>query len=197
MFHCRAKTLSPVAAVSGLILAGGRASRMGGCDKGLVDWRGQALICHVLKALAPQVSQLYINANRNQEQYAELCKCQVLADALPDFQGPLTGIAAGLAVVATPYVVVVPCDAPRLPDDLVARLEQETAQADIVVAHDGARLQSLHLMLHTRVLASLQDFMQSGGRKPDKWYQQHGYATVDCSDTPEAFSNFNTLQDLA
>ena len=182
--------------VSGLILAGGRARRMGGRDKGLEMWRGQPLVSHVLQALEPQVQKLYISANRNRQHYAELGHCEVLADSVQGFQGPLAGIAAGLEVVAAGSMVVVPCDAPYLPPDLVARLEAAMDDTDIAVAHDGDRLQSLHLMLRTSTCSSLQNFLRDGGRKPDAWYEQHGYAVADFADCPGAFSNFNSLDDL-
>ena len=180
-----------------MILSGGRASRMGGCDKGLVQWHGQELIKHVLLTLAPQVGQVQVSANRNQERYADLCRCPVLSDDIAGFQGPLAGIAAALKASAAPYMAVAPCDAPHLPRDLVSRLLAGMGDCDIAVAHDGARLQPLHVLLHARAGASLHAFIQDGGRKPDAWYQQHGYAAVDFADCPGAFSNFNTLQDIS
>ena len=183
--------------IDGLILSGGRATRMGGRDKGLALWRGQELVKHVLLALAPQVGQVRVSANRNQERYAELCRCPVLGDDIPGFQGPLAGIAAALKVSDAPCMAVAPCDAPCLPRDLVARLLAGMGDRDIAVAHDGARLQPLHLLLRARAGASLHAFIQDGGRKPDAWYRQHGHATVDFADCPDAFINFNALQDLS
>jgi molybdenum cofactor guanylyltransferase len=108
--------------IAGLILAGGRGARMGEIDKGLVRLRGRPLVDHVAATLAPQVAHLLVSANRNADSYARYAP--VLADdpAHGAWQGPLAGIAAGLAGSPLPWVVTAPCDTPFLPQDLVARL---------------------------------------------------------------------------
>ena len=104
--------------VTGLILAGGRGSRMGGVDKGLQNFRGLPLAMHAMLRLAPQVGEVMINANRNLGAY-ESFGAPVWPDALPDFAGPLAGFLAGLERCETPYMVTVPCDTPLFPSDLV------------------------------------------------------------------------------
>ena len=107
--------------ITGLILAGGRGSRMGGVDKGLQTHLGMPLAMHALLRLAPQVGEMMINANRNLGAY-ESMGVPVWPDALPDYPGPLAGFLAGLEHCETPYLASVPCDSPLFPEDLVARL---------------------------------------------------------------------------
>ena len=107
--------------ITGLILAGGRGSRMGGVDKGLQNHLGMPLAMHALLRLGPQVGEIMINANRNLGAY-EAMGVPVWPDTLPDYAGPLAGFLAGLEHCETPYLVTVPCDSPLFPDDLVQRL---------------------------------------------------------------------------
>ena len=126
--------------ITGVILAGGRGSRMGGVDKGLQDLQGRPLVQWVLERLAPQVDSVLINANRNLPRYAGF-GCPVLPDLIPDFAGPLAGLQAALAGAATPLVATVSCDSPLLPADLVRRLQEAlaAADADLTVARAGNR----------------------------------------------------------
>lgn len=178
--------------ITGVILAGGRGSRMGGEDKGLVLLNGRAMAEHVAARLQPQVESLFISANRNPERYAAL-GYRVVADALPDYQGPLAGMASALHVATTPYVVTVPCDSPLIGADLVARLGGALRRddADIAVANDGVRSHPVFLFLKRALLPSLLAFLQAGERKIDRWFERHRVASADFSDSPEAFINVN------
>ena len=170
---------------------------MGGQDKGLLPLAGKPLIAHVLERLAPQVDQLAINANRNQTQYADF-GVPVFSDRLDDFQGPLAGMAAALEQADTEWVVLLPCDSPFIPPDLVARLRRamDTQDSDIAVAHDGRRMQPVWVLLRRNLLASLQQTLAGDERKVDRWYAKHRTALVDLSDYPEAFTNANTPEEL-
>ncbi|MBT5097985.1 MAG: molybdenum cofactor guanylyltransferase [Proteobacteria bacterium] len=183
--------------ISGLILAGGRAQRMGGEDKGLVLLNGQAMIEYVLASLAPQVQSVAINANRSVEQY-QAYGHPVIRDELSDFQGPLAGFASGLKQCSTDYMVTAPCDGPLLCNDYVQRLHQSAVAqgAQISVASDGKRLQPVYALLHQSLLPSLLDFLARGDRKIDLWYQQEGYAECDFSDRSDIFTNVNSREDL-
>jgi len=164
----------------------------------LIELNGKLLIQHVISAIAPQVGQLVINANRNLQRYAEL-GYPIVSDSLDDYQGPLAGFLAAMHSISTPDMVSVPCDGPWLPHDLVKRLVtgREQAAADIAVAHDGQRLQPVYTLMPTHLKQELKAFLESGGRKIDLWYAQHNVVQVDFSDTPEAFLNINTPQDYA
>lgn len=182
----------PPAPITAIILAGGRATRMGGTDKGLVELAGRPMIAHVLAALGPQVECVLINANRNRERYAEFGH-PVIADLDDGFLGPLAGLAAGLQAAATPLVLTAPCDCPLLPADLAARLRAAlaAADADIAVPFDGERLQPVFALVKRELAGSLAAYLAGGDRKIDRWFARHRLAQADFSDRPETFVNVN------
>lgn len=188
--------MKPYSDITAVILAGGRGSRMGGIDKGLTKLKGKSLIEHVIAAIAPQVGELIINANRNRQTYAKL-GYPVVADSMDDYQGPLAGVLAAMQQVKTPDMVTVPCDGPLLADDLVKRLykARQHEHADIAVAFDGKRMQPVYALIPTRLQASLQAYLDGGDRKIDLWYQQHRVALADFSDIPATFINVNTTEE--
>ena len=186
--------------ITGMVLAGGRGSRMGGVDKGLQNYRGMPLAMHALLRLMPQVGEIMINANRNLAAY-ESMGVPVWPDALPDYPGPLAGFLAGLERCETPYLVVVPCDSPLFPEDLVVRLAGEFAEADTEIAvaatrdGDGLQAQPVFCMMRTEVMESLIRFTHGGQRKIDRWTALHRTRLVPF-DAPEAFANANTADEL-
>ena len=195
--------------ITGLILAGGRGSRMGGVDKGLQPLAGHTLVWHALQRLQPQVGSVIVNANRHLEDYQQL-GVPVYPDVLADFAGPLAGFLVGLQQARTPYVLTVPCDSPRFPLDLAARLSQalqaEEAEIAMVTAPElddrGVRVlrtQPVFCLIPCSLLASLQAFLASGQRKIDRWTAQHRTVLVpfdQAQDDPTAFANINTLAEL-
>jgi len=188
--------------ITGLVLAGGRGQRMGGIDKGLQPWRGRALVDHALARLAPQVAQVLISANRHLESYA-LRGWPVLADPSDDFPGPLAGILAGLRAASTPWLAVVPCDAPRLPEDLVARLAASVdssavgAVVEREVAGRGLCIEPVCCLLPAGAADDLAGYLAGGGRKVEPWLLRHARPVrFEHADDGPAFANFNTLDDL-
>lgn len=186
------QTGCPRESVTGLILAGGLGRRMGGEDKGLVSLAGRPMVAHVLEALRPQVGPILVNANRNRERYAALGH-PVLADALGGYQGPLAGMLTALKHCSTEFLVTVPCDAPLIAPDLVARLHaaRVAAGADLAVASDGARLQPVFLLLRASLAPSLEAYLAAGGRTTHAWVGQSRAAVADFSDQPDTFVNVN------
>ena len=186
--------------ITGLILAGGRGSRMGGVDKGLQNHDGVPLAMHALLRLAPQVGEIMINANRNLGAY-ESMGVPVWPDTLSDYAGPLAGFLTGLERCETPYLVTVPCDSPLFPADLVARLAQALVERDAEVAmaatvEDGAlQVQPVFCLMKSEVLESLVKFTQSGQRKIDKWTASLRCVEVAFDDA-QAFINANTADEL-
>ena len=182
--------------VTGVILAGGRATRMGGVDKGLVPINGRPMIAWVIDALRPQVAEVLINANRNHDHYGEF-GCPVIDDGDSEFRGPLAGIASAMRVARTPWVAVVPCDSPLLDGELVARLHAAAVSSGspVSAAHDGRRLQPVFALLARDLLDDLAGYLDDGQRKIDRWYDRHGYAAVDFSDTAASFANINAPED--
>ncbi len=179
--------------VTGLLLAGGRATRMGGRDKGLIEVAGRPLAAHVLAGLGPQVDELLINANRHAGAYAAL-GATVVADPIEGYLGPLAGVLAGLEQASRPLVATLPCDSPFVPGDLVARLRAALNDADaaIAVAHDGERRQPVFMLLRAELAADLRAWLAAGGRKIDAWYADHRVADADFSDRSDTFININT-----
>jgi len=186
--------------ITGLILAGGRGSRMGGADKGLQNHLGIPLAMHALMRLEPQVGHIMINANRNLGAYDSF-GVPVWPDALPDYPGPLAGFLAGLERCETAYLVTVPCDTPNFPTDLVERLAIALTEQDAEIAMaatrgpDGIQVQPVFCLMHTSLMESLVRFTQSGQRKIDRWTAQHRCAEV-LFDDDAAFFNANTAEEL-
>ena len=186
--------------VTGLILAGGRGSRMQGLDKGLQTHDGTPLASHVMRRLAPQVASVLINANRNVADY-EAMGVPVVADSMPDHPGPLAGFLAGLERCTTPLLLTVPCDAPMLPLDLVERLHTALVAegSDLAVAatreNGEQRPQPTFCLLRVEAIESLRRFLAGGGRKISAWTASEKGAVVVFDDAA-AFANVNTLADL-
>jgi len=186
--------------ITGVILCGGQGSRMGGVDKGLQLYRRIPLAMHAMLRLSPQVGQVMINANRNLAAY-EAMGVPVWPDPLADYPGPLAGWLTGLKHCNTPYLLTVPCDTPRFPADLSARLAQalwregaEIAMA-ATVEHGRPQLQPVFCLVNALLLDSLAAYLKSGERKIDRWTAQHRCATVVFENTG-AFVNVNTLAEL-
>ncbi len=186
--------------ITGLILAGGRATRMGGVDKGLQPLNGEAMVAHVLRGLRPQVGAMLINANRNQDAYRKF-GAPVLPDLVTGYAGPLAGLHAGLAQCRTPWLVTAPCDSPLLPDDLVMRLAAalQRDDSDVAVAATGdesaRQRHPVFMLVKTSLLPQLSVWLDAGGRKVDDWLR-----SLKCAETPfdnEAlFENVNTNEQL-
>jgi molybdopterin-guanine dinucleotide biosynthesis protein A len=185
--------------VTGLVLAGGRASRMGGIDKGLRDHLGMPLALHALRRLAPQVGAVMMNANRNHAAY-EAMGVPVWPDDVAGFAGPLAGMLAGLRHCATRYLVSVPCDTPNFPTDLVARLAEGLGDAEMAMAltREEGRLQPqpVFCLMHTSLTDRLAAFVAGGEARIGRWAEQQRCAQVVFDDARDFF-NANTLEDLA
>ncbi len=187
---------APATPLTGVILAGGQARRMGGQDKGLVEYRGRPLLEHVIERLEPQVDALLINANRNRARYAAF-GYPVIADATGGFLGPLAGILAGLRKAPNGQVLVAPCDSPQVSRDLAARLAEPLADAGTegAVACCEGRMQPVFAILRTALAEPLAAFLQQGGRKIDAFYAAQAIVEVPFEDA-HAFRNINTPEDL-
>lgn len=183
--------------VTGVILAGGQGSRMGGVDKGLQPFRGRPMAAHVIERLAPQVDELIVNANRNLEAYAAFGH-RVVSDEIEGFAGPLAGFERALAHARGRLVCTAPCDSPFLPADLVARLREalERERADLAVAKTGTQAHPVFCLMRREVHESLQAFLAGGQRKIDRWYASLRVVEVPFDDEPDGFLNINTREEL-
>ncbi len=183
--------------VSGLLLAGGQARRMGGADKGLLMLGGRPLAAWGLQRLAAQVGEVMISANRNHAHYEKL-GVSVISDSVSGYAGPLAGMLAGLGKASQDWVLNAPCDSPLLAKDYAARMYTagKSGEFDAVVAHDGKRLQPVFMMLNRQSQPSLEAFLAGGGRKIDLWLEDVSHTKVDFSDQEDMFLNVNTPEDL-
>jgi molybdopterin-guanine dinucleotide biosynthesis protein A len=182
--------------VTAVILAGGEGRRMGGADKGLLELAGRPLLAWVLERIAPQVEDILISANRNAEEY-EVYGHPVLADELEGFNGPLAGIRRALGEATQPLLLVVPCDVPLLPENLVEKLNRalEATHSDIAMACVEDHCHPTIALLRTSVAHSLDDYLAAGRRKVGAWEESQNYVKVAFDDAT-AFTNANTPEDL-
>ncbi|WP_434461977.1 molybdenum cofactor guanylyltransferase MobA [Serratia plymuthica] len=180
--------------ITGIILAGGRATRMGGEDKGLVQVARIPLYQHVLARLQPQVGSIAISANRNQARYQE-SGLPTIGDLTTDFSGPLAGILAGLRYAATEWVVFVPCDVPDFPTTLVEQLWQQKGPALAAYASDGERAHPTLALLHTSLAPQLAGYLARGDRKLMLFLDAAGARQVTFTGQQAAFHNLNTRED--
>ena len=191
-----------VSDITGLILAGGRAQRMGGIDKGLIPFKGIPLIESALERLKSQVHTILINANRNHSIYSSY-GYPVLADEDDSFSGPLAGFVAGLKACKTPYLLTVPCDSPLFPLDLANQLVDSLKTNQVKIGYASSQdtagkiwAQPVFCLMHKDLLGSLKIFLESGERKIDRWFAQENACSVLFANE-KAFTNANTLEELA
>lgn len=184
--------------ITAVILAGGRAKRMGGKDKGLIKVNDRFMIEFAIEKLLPQVGHLLINANRNLEQYKSLNHPVVSDDNISDYNGPLAGMLSALKACTTKYILTIPCDSPFFPDNLSIRFLSTLIEsdADICVAHDGKRMQPVFALIKSELSDSLQNYLDNGDRKIDLWYNKHHTVLADLSDFKDISLNINTPEEL-
>lgn len=184
--------------ITGLILSGGKARRMGSIDKGLMLFKGEPMISHVIKRLGPQVSKVLINSNREIETYKRF-GLDVVPDEIADFAGPLAGLHAGMKAAKTEFLLSVPCDSPLLAENLANRLMKALIenQAEIAVAKTGAQQHPVFCLCRTHLAQDLESYLKAGGRKVEDWQKKHAYVEVPFDDISSAFSNINTPEELS
>ncbi|MEY2797678.1 MAG: hypothetical protein RLZZ119_1160 [Pseudomonadota bacterium] len=188
--------------ITGLLLAGGRALRMGGIDKGLIPFQGKPLIEHAINRLGPQVANLVINANRNQTVYSQY-GYPIVADENQDYAGPLAGYLAGLKGCNTPYLMTAPCDSPLFPTDLVEVLAHTLEKQGSHIAYASSQdpsgkiwAQPVFCLMKREVVDSLEQFLADGQRKIDRWFASQNACTT-IFQNESAFANANTPDELA
>ena len=191
----------PIDQITGVILAGGRGVRVGGEDKGLLIFHDEPIVKKVFKALNKQVHMIVVSANRHVEEYQSF-GVPVVKDRLPDYQGPLAGIEAALTVCMTPYILVVPCDAPFISQDLAQKLydKMEESNANIVFAmgrteRGEVAAEPMFALIRSCMLSHLRNYLDSGKRKVLGWYELTDHASVFIED-PLCFANANTPEDF-
>jgi len=187
--------------MTGLILAGGRAQRMGGIDKGLIPFHGKPLIESSIARLKNQVGSILINANRNITKYASY-GYPIIMDETPDFSGPLAGFTAGLKTCQTPYLLTTPCDSPLLPTDLGTKLAAEMERGDFQLVYASSKeadgkvwAQPVFCLMRADLQEPLEVYLQKGDLKIDRWFKELRSSTVVFNDA-QSFANVNTPDEL-
>jgi len=187
--------------ITGLILAGGQAQRMGGIDKGLIPFHEKPLIESAIAKLKPQVQTIVINANRNITKYAGY-GYPVIMDETPDFSGPLAGFLVGLKACKTPYLLTAPCDSPLLPNNLAQNLSAEMDRGDFQLVYASSKeadgkvwAQPVFCLMRANLQDSLASFLLKGDLKIDRWFKELRSSTV-IFDDPQVFANVNTPEEL-
>jgi len=184
--------------VAGVILAGGRARRMNNQDKGLVKFKGRLMVSYALAAIAPVVDCVFINANRNIDQYLQF-GWPVISDQTDSFDGPLAGVLTAMIHADADILLVLPCDSPLIKTEHLQKIVSALTEnnADVAVAFDGLKLHPVFLAIKTALQTSLQDYLASDQRKVAAWLAQQNFVKVDFSREPEIFSNINTMAELS
>jgi len=182
--------------VTACILAGGKGSRLGGTDKGLLKIADKYLIEHCVEKITPQVNKVLISANRNFTTYSSLCDL-VVADSYGVFEGPLAGFLAAMEHADTKYLTTIPCDAPLFPNNLVHLLFRPIIErkAEATVACVAGKLHPTFSCIPTDLNSSLRTYLQSGKRKIITWLEEFPLERVEFPDERE-FTNINTPEDL-
>jgi len=176
-----------------VILAGGRGSRLGDQDKGLLEWQGKRFIEHILNNVKQVTNNIVINANRNVETYQEYGH-PVISDDIEDYAGPLAGMLSALRSVKTPYIITLPCDAPLT---TVALIEQfcdthEKEQQKLYVASTDDGLQPVYAMIHTLLADNLAQYLADGHRKTQSWFKENDALSIHFDQQVTSFLNINT-----
>jgi molybdopterin-guanine dinucleotide biosynthesis protein A len=184
--------------ITAIILAGGQARRLDNIDKGLLNWRGKTFVEHLISKFQSDTEQIIISCNRNVQTYQGY-GLPVVTDNNPDYLGPLAGIQAALALCKSPLALILPCDCPLLPDDLIPRLQQALIDnsADVAIPYDGERLQYLPALIRTDMQDSLSSCLEARKLALRNWYGQYKLCQVDFSDSKNCFININTEQDYS
>lgn len=183
--------------ITGVVLAGGKGLRMDGLDKGLIEWNGKPLVHYVIEALQSQLESIVISANRNLQSYQKF-GYPVISDETSNYDGPLAGMLSAMRHVTTAYILVFPCDAPNINDEVLDRfcsaLEKDPCPVYVAVTADG--IQPVFSLVRTELADDLQQYLADGHRKTSEWIKRNKAVEIDCSDLSDSFSNINVPRDL-
>lgn len=181
--------------ITAIILAGGKSRRMNYQNKSLIKVLDKTLISYVIESVAPQVDFMIINANQNSQDYDSF-KLPIVADELTGFLGPLAGVHAGLKASRTDWNLIVSCDTPSLPSDLVERFYKVSRCEQSVFAVTQTQKHPTLMLIHRSQTEKIAEFLKQGQAKPLLFLESIGAKSVDFSDKMDSFINLNTLDDL-
>jgi len=179
------------------IIAGGQSRRMGGGNKGIKPLQEKMMITHVVERITPQSSAIVINANDAPEEYRAL-DYPLIADSITGHLGPLAGVLTILETFEDELVMILPCDTPLIPLDLVERMQTKLLQSDsdlCTIEADG-NLHPIFMLLKRTLAPSIREFLEAGERRVGFWLKQQNYCVADFGDQAHAFSNINTPEEF-
>lgn len=190
--------MQPLAKITGVVLAGGQGSRMGGKDKGLVLLNDRELFRYVLETLRPQVSQLAISANRHIALYQQ-AGVPVISDSLSDYPGPLAGMLAVMEAIESEWFLFSPCDTPNIPSNLASCLWDGLGDPAVLAvwANDGQRDHPGIALVHHSVKVALRAYLSAGERRVMQFLLSIGGRAVVFEKALTHFANINTLDELS
>ncbi len=177
-----------------IILAGGEGKRVGGVDKGLIEYKNKALVEHVIDAVKPQIDDLVISANRNAEHYKRYSK-KIIADSSKQCLGPLAGISAALPHCCHNHVLVVPCDTPFLPHNIIEQFLSKRCDADLYIAESNHKLQPV-LLIQQKLCDSINQALDAGELRLMHWVKTHQPEIIPFQNNA-AFKSFNNTHDFS
>lgn len=189
------ETRADVRKLTGVILAGGASRRMGGQDKGLVLFRGRPLVAWVIEALAPQVDEVLIVANRHLEHY-RAWGYRVVSDVRPDFPGPLAGFEAALLAASHDWILTCPTDAPGLPPEYACLMRRSASSSPAVALVEG-HWQPVFSLLPKTALPSLQASLSTGERGAQRWLATLAPTLVSLDQHAARLRDADSLEELA
>ncbi len=179
--------------ISCIILAGGEGKRVGSVDKGLLEYKNKPLIEHIINTMAQQVDDIVISANRNTERYKHYSK-KVISDESEKYLGPLAGIDAALPHCAHDWVMIVACDIPFLPDDIIDKFLLNRTDSNLYIAESDKKFQ-LVMLLHKKLHDSIKRSLSEGQLRLMRWAKSQQPEIIVFQDD-KVFKNFNNHEDF-
>jgi molybdopterin-guanine dinucleotide biosynthesis protein A len=180
--------------ISCIVLAGGKGKRFNNQDKGLVELNNKPLIEHVLNAVQSQVDDIVISANRNIDTYKKYSP-SVISDIDKNFCGPLSGISSAMPLCKHEWVLIVPCDMPLLPENLVEQMQRTIDNQPLCIVESNGQLQ-LVLLLHTSLLQNIKQSLTQKHYKLLSWVKSQQHVVVNFHDDA-IFNNINSMEQLS
>ncbi|HEY1720322.1 MAG TPA: molybdenum cofactor guanylyltransferase MobA [Magnetospirillaceae bacterium] len=194
--------MAPYKTVAGVILAGGRSSRMG-TNKALVEAGGMTLLERVKTRARPQVTALMLNVNGDRTPYMRF-GLPMMADSVEDFAGPLAGILTGLEwardnLPDIEWLASFPIDTPLIPPDLVKGLHDtiSNTESTMACAASGGRIHPVVGLWPVNLAGTLRMALEKGVRKVEDWTGHYKTAFTEWpGGANDPFFNVNTASDL-
>ena len=179
--------------ISCIILAGGEGKRVGGVDKGLLEYKNRPLIEYIINTIRPQVDDIVISANRNHDRYKQYSS-KVVSDKSEKYLGPMAGIDAALPHCKHDWVLIIACDTPLLAADIIDKFLQTKTDSKLYIAESNNKMQLL-LLLHRSLHSSIKRALSENQLRLMRWAKSQQPEIV-IFHAVAAFKNFNNSKDF-